>query len=284
MKSSTSHGEEFRVVGQDLNIRAGRLQDLVAEVPQQIRYLKAYGEYLVYVGNEIDRGTEHGIDFSSSPALNTAHIEQTLNWEVPSPDQIANTATLASSTSGAVAEMAVEYGKQKPELELFLDPPESFRELKTTGETIQGLNSLNPGIGDRWQAAWDSISVGSVDSVKSAAVNARTVIDEISWKTPYDHLKTLSWCKLDEEDRPTRATRYAWILYGDNLSAQYNNDPSNDLVWKSFHQAYKRLNKYVHISELTKADILSVETQLKIIQIGLEQYLREGFERLNQLK
>ena len=95
MKSSTSHGEEFRVVGQDLKMRAGRLQDLVAEAPQQIRYLKAYGEYLVYVGNEIDRGTEHGIDFSSSPALNTAHIEQTLTWEVPSPDQIANTATLA---------------------------------------------------------------------------------------------------------------------------------------------------------------------------------------------
>jgi len=280
MKSSTSPGEEFRTVGQDLTIRAGSLQDLVAEAPQQIRYLKAYGDYLIYVGNEIDRGAGYGIDFSSSPALNTADIRQTLNWKVPTPFQISNTATLASGTTGAVAEMAVDYGKQKPDLELFLDPPESFRQLTTTEETIQILNNLNPGLGDRWQAAWDSTAVGSVNSVKSAAANGRTVVDEISWKTPYDHLKTLQWCKLDEKGRPTRATRYGWILYGDVLPAQYNNDPSNDLVWKSFHQAYDRLHKYVHISDLTKADILSVETQLKTIQVGIEQYLREGHQRL----
>ncbi len=238
MKSSTSPGEEFRIIGQDLNIRAGKLQDLVAEAPQQIRYLKAYGDYLIYVGNEIDRGAGHGFDFSSSPAFNTADIRQTLNWEVPTPFQISYTATLASGTTGAVAEMAVEYSNHKPDLQLFLNPPESFRQLTTTEKTINILNNLNPGLGDRWQAAWDSIAIGSVDSIKSAAANGRTVVDEISWKTPYDHLKTLQWCKLDEKGRPTRATRYGWILYGDNLPAQFNNDPSSDPVWKSFHQAY----------------------------------------------
>ncbi len=282
MESSTGLGENFRIVGQDLQNRAGELQDLVAEAPQQIRQLKAYGDYFVYVGDEIDRGAGHGIDFTSSPGLNVINVQQTLTWNVPSPFQIGNTATMASGTTGTVAELAVAYVEEEPELELFLNPPESFRLLKTTDQTIQNLNNVKPGLGDTWQSAWDFIAVESVDSVKSAAANARTVVDEISWKTPYEHIKTLPWCKLDDKDRPTRATRYAWILYGDTLPAQHNNDPTNDLVWKPFGEAYGRLNKYVHISDVTTADILSVDTQLKIIQVGLEQYLREGFERITQ--
>lgn len=106
MESSTGLGENYRKVGQDLQNRAGQLQDLTAEAPQQIRQLKAYGDYFIYIGDEIDGGASHGIDFTSSPGLNVTNVQQALTWKVPSPLQIANTASIASGTTGDVAEWA----------------------------------------------------------------------------------------------------------------------------------------------------------------------------------
>jgi hypothetical protein len=280
MVTTASSGGLFRTLGTEFHNRADGLQEFLAEAPRQIRLLRVYGDYLTYVGNEIDRATAAGIDLTSSPGLNISGIEQTLTWDVPNPRDIGLTFTTSSGTTNVTSELMVKYAQEQPNLALFQNPPESFRMLQTTKDANQTLNRLKPQLGDTWQRAWDAIAVGNLESVKTAAVNARTVVDEISWMTQYEHLKTLDWCKLDDNGNPTRATRYAWILHGDTLPAGLSNDPSNDFVWKPFRDAYKRLSKYVHIADIAHPDVIYVENHIKTIQIALEQYLREGSQRL----
>ena len=217
MVTITDLGENFRKVGQDFHYRAGDLQKLVKEAPQQIGQLKAYGDYFIYIGDEIDRAASCGIDLTSSPGLNVTNVQQTMTWNVASPLEIGNTITVASGTSGATADMMATYVEEDPSFGLFQNPPESFLQLKITDQTVLNLNEVKPGLGVTWQSAWDAINVGSAESVKSAAISARIAVDEISRKPPYDHLKTLRWCKLDDKGQPTRASRYAWILHGDDL-------------------------------------------------------------------
>jgi hypothetical protein len=281
MVTTASSGEPFRRVGSEFHNRAGALQKLLAEAPRQIWLLRGYGDFLFYAADEIDRATSIGIDLSSSPGFNTLRIEQTLSWGVPSPSDIGLTFSATSGTTNLASELMVTWAVKQPDLQLFQNPPETFLSIQTTDETIQNLNTLKPGLGDTWQAAWNATAVGNVESVKTVAVNARTVVDQISWMPDYEHLKTLAWCKLDQKDEPIRATRYAWILHGDNLPEELNNDPSNDPVWKTFGQAYRQLQEYVKVPVVSTASVLYVENCLKTIQVGLEQYLREGFERLS---
>lgn len=280
MVTTASSGEPFRRVGSEFHNRADALQELVAEAPRQIRLLRGYGDFLFYAGNEIDRAASIGIDLSSSPGFNTLRIEQTLSWGVPRPSDIGLTFSATSGTTNLASELMVTFAVEQPDLQLFQNPPESFLLIRTTDETIQNLNNLQPGLGNTWQAAWNAIAVGNVDTVRTAAANARTVIEEISRIPPYDHLESLDWCEMDERGRPTRATRYAWILYGDTLPEELNNNPSNDHIWKPFGQAFDKLQRYLHVSNVTNTDILYVENYVKTIQVGLEQYLREGSQRL----
>ncbi len=172
------------------------------------------------------------------------------------------------------------FAQGAPEHELFQDPPEPWRFLRATEGTIQSLNELKKNLGETWRATWSAIEVGDLHSIKTAATNARTVVDEVSWMAPYDHLKTLEWCKLDKRKWPSHASRYAWILHGDTLPQELNNDPSNDPIWRPFHKAYNNLQKSMHTSHVGKAEITYVEAQLKAIEEGFEAYLRKGSVRL----
>lgn len=283
MKNTIISGEDFRKVGYELINRADDLQKLTADAPHQIRQMRGYGDLLVYVGNEIDRAADYDIDVTASPGFDIDNIEKSLSyWKVPSPFFIGSTLATVSGTSNAASAVMVEYENKKPEFQLFQNPPESFRSLKVSSHTIEALNRLKASLGDTWRAAWDAIAIGTVESIKSAATNARTVVDEISWLPSTDYLKSLDWCKLDDKGRPTRATRFAWILYGDTLPGDLDSNPSNDPIWKPFKDAYDNLHKYVHTTNIKSTDVLYVETHLKSLQIGLEQYLREGLERLEQ--
>ncbi len=280
MTNITVPSSDYVGLGDEFHRRADDLQKLTKSAPNQIRQLRGYGDYFKFFGGEIDRASEHGINYNASPGFSAYDVQKTLTWNVTSPANIGMTISTASGTTNCASEFMIEAEQQKPELKLFQNPPESFNSLGITEDTVEVLNQLKQGLGDTWRTAWDEISV---ESIKTAANNARTVFDELSWLKPYDHLKTLDWCKLDNKRGPTRATRYAWILHGDNLPEELNSKPSADPVWKPFKDAYDNLQKYVHTTiEIKKVDILYVETHLKSLQVGFEQYLREGFDRLKQ--
>jgi len=272
--------DEVKAIGQDLKRRADGLQLLVSEWHQMVRKLRVYGELLDFTGDEFHRATLAGLDLSATH-IKVNNIKETLLWEIPSPDQIRKTVMASAAAILDISEAMHTFAQEAPEHELLQNPPEIWRLLRASEETIQCLSKLKTNLGETWRGAWGAIEIGDLRSVKTAATNARTVVDEVSWMAPYDHLKNLEWCRLDEKKWPSHATRYAWILHGDRLPPELKNNPSNDAVWKPFSKGYNNLQKLMHISAVSKAHITYVEAQLKVIEEGLEEYLRKGFMRLS---
>lgn len=280
MTKITVPSSDYKGLGDEFHRRADDLQKLTKSAPNQIRQLRGYGDYLNYFGSEIDRASKHGINYNASPGISYFDVQKTLTWDVPSPSNIGITISTASGVTNCASDWMVVLAVQKPGLNFFQDPPESFISLGITEHTVDVINQLKQGLGDTWRTAWDATAIGTIESINTVAVNTRTVVDEIGRMSPYEYLKQLDWCKFDDKGEPTRASRYAWILHGDNLPDDLNSNPSNDPIWRSFKVAYKGIQKYVHTTDVKKVDILYVKTHLKSLQVGLEQYLREGFDRL----
>ncbi len=280
MKKVKDHTEEVKEIGQELKRRADSLQHLVLGWHQMVRKLRAYGELLDFAGDELNRVTLAGLK-RTTINIEVNNIKETLGWEVPSTDQIRKTVMASTAAMLDITEAMHIFAQEAPEHNFLQNPPEMWRLLRATEETIQALNKLKTNLGETWRTAWNAIEAGDQHSIKTAATNARTIVDEVSWLVPYDHLKKLEWCVLDERKLPSHATRYAWILYGDTLPPELENNPSNDPVWKPFNKGYNNLQKSLHISQLAKVHITYVEAQLKAIEEGLEEYLKKGFTRLS---
>lgn len=272
--------KKIRDIGNHLIAKSYSLKELGKIIPDQSRKLAAYGEYYMYVAAEYDRISSTGTDFRASTELNLHELEQTLHWEPTSTHDIITTTVAASGSSTSITAPMLPYIDNEPDLNLLKSPPQSFSLLKATDDTFNKLNELKNGLGETWKSAWNSLSIGELDSIKRAAINARTVIDELSWRAPYDHLSKLDWCQFDEKAKPTRASRFAWILHGDKLPEELNNDPSNDLSWKFLGKNYNALQKYIHLSSLKSSDFIHIEIIIKAIQESLENYLNFGFERM----
>jgi hypothetical protein len=187
---------------------------------------------------------------------------------------------VASGTSTSITAPFLQYIDTEPELKLLENPPKSFQILKATDETIDKLNKLKGGLGDTWRNAWNAMAIKDLSSIKTIATNARTVFDELSWLAPVENVKKLNWCFLDDNDKPTRATRFAWILYGDELPEFCNNNPSNDPSWKSLKKNYDELQQYVHLSSSQQSDLMQLEITMKALQESIEHYLDFGYDRL----
>jgi hypothetical protein len=279
MRKKKNHIDKVKEMGQELSRRAETLQHLVLEWHEIVRKLRVYGELLDFTGDELQRATLAGLDLSATD-IKVDKIKETLSWAIPSPDQIRKTTMATIEAIVDACEVVHMFAEKAPEHELLEYPPDTWRFLRATEGTIQYLNKLKTNLGETWRTVWDAIEVGDVRSAKTAATNARNVVDEVSWMAPYDHLEKLEWCTLDERKLPTRETRYAWILHGDTLPSELANDPSNDPLWKSFNKSYNNLQKFMRVSPATKAHIAYVEAQLMAIEEGLEEYLRKGSVRL----
>jgi hypothetical protein len=279
MEKKKTSIHEAKKIGQELKKRADNLQHLASEWHQMVRKLRVYGELLDFTGDELHRATLAGLDLGESH-IKVSTIKETLSWKIPSPDKIRKTIMASTAAVLDISEAMHIFAQKAPEHGLLQNPPETWRLLRATEGTIQSLNKLKTNLGETWRSAWNAIEVGDLRSVKTAATNARTVVDEVSWMASYDYLRKLEWCKLDNKQWPSHATRYAWILHGDTLPAELKNDPSNDPVWKPFNKGYNNLQKSMTISQVAKVHITYVEAQLRVIEEGLEEYLRKGFIRL----
>ncbi|UCH00858.1 MAG: hypothetical protein JSU78_02545 [Deltaproteobacteria bacterium] len=280
MEKNKDDIDEVKEIGQELKRRADSLQHLVSGWHQMVRKLRAYGELLDFTGDELHRATLAGLDLTTTQ-IKVNKIKETLGWEIPSTDQIRKTVMASTAALLDISEAMHIFAQEAPEHDFLQNPPEMWRLLRATEETIQSLNKLKTNLGETWRTAWNAMEASDLRSIKTAATNARTVVDEVSWLAPYDHLKKLEWCELDERKWPSHATRYAWILHGDTLPAGLKNDPSNDPVWKPYNKAYNNLQRFLHISPVANVHITYVEAQLKAIEEGLEEYLRKGFTRLS---
>ena len=280
MKKDKGQIQEVKEVGQELKRRADSLQHLVLGWHQMVRKLRAYGELLDFTGDELHKATLAGLELITTH-IKVNEIKETLGWEIPSTDQIRKTVMASIAAILDISEAMHIFAQEAPEHNFLQNHPEMWRLLRATEGTIQSLNKLKTNLGETWRTAWNAIEVGDLRSIKTAATNARTVVDEVSWLATYDHLKKLQWCKLDKKKWPSHATRYAWILHGDTLPPELKNNPSNDPVWKPYNKAYNNLQKFLRISPVAKVHITYVEAQLKAIEEGLEEYLRKGFTRLS---
>ena len=97
---------------------------------------------------------------------------------------------------------------------------------------------------------------------------------------PKTVLVGLPWCECDEKGRPTRASRYAWIQFGDRLPTNFHGQPQRAERWRTFGRAYDELGKYVHVAEVTPQSFMDIEVRLNSLQVCLGQYLMDGLDRL----
>lgn len=276
---------KIREFGNIMISKSQYLKELAKVIPDQARKLEAYGEYYIYVANEYDRlNLNIGIDLGNSTKFNFNKLEKALDWKTTSVHDVTTTTVAASACSTSITEPFLPYIDDQPVLKILDDPPESFKILKTTNKVIDKLNQLKKDLGKTWESAWNAFTINDPSSVKTAAVNIRTVFDELCWMTPYEDLKKLDWCCLDDNGQPTRATRFAWILYGNELPVEYKNKPFDDPLWELFNKNYAELQKYVHITSLKKSNLVHLEVIIKALQESLEQYLYFGFERLKSMK
>ena len=266
-------------IGSKLIDKSNELQELKKIIPEQSRKIRAYGDYYNYVAEEYTRLSSLGVDCDVTQVVDFQSIENSLSWEVPTILQIYTTTTTVSGESPSITQPMMPYVDEKPDYGLLQNPPESFILLQITDETIDQLDLIKDGLGESWRNAWDCLGG---DDIKNAAVHARTTIDELSWLVPYDHLAKLNWCQLDDNGKPTRASRFAWILHGDSLPAEIDNNPSKDFVWKKFGKNYKALQKFVHISDIKQSDRLTIDLVMKALQEALEEYLNFGISRLKK--
>lgn len=268
--------KKIRLIGSDLVDKADKLQELGRIIPEECRKLRAFGEYFHYVAGEYDQLSQR-VEFSLCDLPDLGEVERTLNWDVPTRAQVTMTTTTASGSQVQITEPMLSYAHEMPELNLLANPPESFKLLTATDELVETLNGIKNSLGNTWKDAWDSLTMGDL---KSAATNARTAVDEISWKVPQDDLAKLPWCKYDDKGKPTRASKFAWILHGEDLPEELNNEPAQDPVWKILSQNYEKLNKYVHISTIQQAETTYLKTILNAIQECLDRYLHQGTKGL----
>ena len=150
--------------------------------------------------------------------------EKTLSWQVPTRAQIDMTTVVVSGGFTSITEPMMPYAMEMPEMKFLSNPSETFRLLKVREETIEKLDEIKPWLESALKNVWDQLEMEDVNSVKSAANDARIVIDEISWQTPCEHILQLLWCKKEEKKKPTRASRYAWILHGNTVCRQAKMD------------------------------------------------------------
>jgi hypothetical protein len=271
--------KRLKDIGSKLVNKSKELQELAKIIPEQSRKIKAYGEYYDYVSEEYSRLSSLGVDCDLMKVVDFQSIENSLSWNVPTNTQIYSMTTTLSGEATSIIQPMMPYVDGNPEEGFLQNPPESFTLLNATGESINQLDLLKYGLGANWRNAWDCLAVGDI---KNAAVHARTTLDELSWLVPYDHLKKLNWCQFDDKDAPTRASRFAWILHGDTLPAEINNDPSNEYVWKKFGESYKALQKFIHITDIKQSDLLIIDIVMKALQEALEEYLIFGIQRLKK--
>lgn len=273
--------KRIKNIGNQMVSKAQDLNELLKIIPDQSRKMTAYGEYYIYVADEMERlFSLKGVGFFASPKLNLDKLEQSVLWTLPSAYNITTTTAMAAGTSTEIIAPFLPYVDSEPELKLLDNPPESFKNLIATEETIDRLNKLKEGLGDTWRNAWNAMAVKNLNSIKTVATNARTVFDELSWFAAVENLKKLDWCSLDKTGKPTRATRFAWILYGDELPESCNKNPSNDPSWKSFNKNYGELEKYVHLISLQQSNLIQLEIIMKALQGSIEHYLNFGYDRL----
>ncbi|MCX5813610.1 MAG: hypothetical protein NT178_13850 [Proteobacteria bacterium] len=271
--------KRIKNIGNQLIFKAQDLNKLAKIIPEQSKILRAYGEYYNYVAGEYERLPSKDVNVSDSLKFSLGDLEKTFCWTVPSAYKVAITAAMAAGTSPQITAIFLPYIDSKPELKLLDNPPESFKILKATGETIDKLNKLSEGLGGTWRDACNAMAMNDLSSIKTVAINARTAFDELSRLVPVEILKKLDWCVLHEK-KPNRPTRFAWILYGEDLPESCNKNPSNDPSWKSFKINYDELQKYVHLSSLQKSNLIQLDIIMKALQGSMDHYLYFGYDRL----
>lgn len=274
--------KRLKNIGSRLIEKSNSLKELAQIIPEQSRKLRAYGEFYNYVADEYDRLAEFGIDCNVAQVVNFEEIDDLVSWQVPTSTQVYTTTSGVSGESTSITQPMMPYVDDYPDLGLLKKPPESFRLLRVTDKTINRLNMVSPGLGDTWGSAWNYLAVGDIPSIKSTATQARTVVDELSWRAPYDHLATLHWCQFDDKGKPTRLSRFAWILHGDTLPVELGNDPTKDTSCKALKKNYDALQKYVHMVQIEQSDLIAIELILKTLQVSLEEYLHFGMGRLER--
>lgn len=268
----------IRNIAQALSDKAIETRAFMYAAPDIIRTYQAYGDYISYLSDELERSPSCKINLSViNPSLDI--LESSLKWKLPEMLTLVDSSSAASIVTRTITEVLID-NDEALDSKFLVSAPESYRFYTATDKTIFLLNKIKPNLGDTWRTAWNQLAIGNSTSIKNAATNARTTIDEISWKSDYELLKKFPWCKYDDKKQPTRATRFAWILYGKDLPNSLNNDPTNDITWKSFGAAYADLGKYVHIVHFEASDIILLDTIFKSLQTGLETYLNYGRERL----
>lgn len=276
---------KYRDTAIALKGRAAALKELAEALPKQIRLLDAYSDLFNYTADELDRfHSNYPFAILTSPYLDQTpdDVNRSLLWTLPDTRDIQSTVTAASGAgTGSLNYFIPEITKAAAPADPYFDSlPVSFKQLQGSEELIPLLDQLDLTLGSTWIAAWENLSLKRFDSLKNASVNARTVVDRISWLPDYEHLKTLPWYIGDKENKPIRAVRYAWIRYGDDLPNLLKSDSREDLLWKSFGAAYSVLEKFIHTTSYDSMSASRVWTALVALENGLLQYLRDGMERL----
>ncbi|RJR53581.1 MAG: hypothetical protein C4576_01455 [Desulfobacteraceae bacterium] len=276
--------ERLKALGKSLIEKGKEVNDFAQRAPEISRRLMVSGEYIAYTADELSKADSLGMDFNAS-VIGVEGLESDIKFlSLPSHEHIQKVLLSSTGVSNTATAIVVDLDRKAPDLELFQNPPESLRIDEETTKITASLNDIKEGLGSSWRSVWDEIKLGSATAIKSACASARTVVDEIGWLVPYDDLVKLEWCKLDEKARPTRASRYAWILHGVILPSELGGNPSADAIWKAFGKSYDELQRFVHLTSITRSERFYVERLLSAIQDGLSEYVSRGFDRLKNAK
>jgi hypothetical protein len=288
MTTPTVSPKEYREAAKAAKERANGLKVLGKDLPGYVRTLDGLGDFMDYTANELDRyGTTYvsapvnysGINFVPSDFMRSLNA-----WSVPRGNDVQNSIVTLSGVGTSVTGSVLPQMQRtaRPTDNYFANPPANFIQLRLTDELTPLLDQLN--LTPTWKSAWENLVLERDDSLKNACVNARTVVDEISWMPDTEYLKTLDWCELDKEGRPIRAVRYAWIRHGDVLPESLGKNCKEDTYWKTFGQAYSELGKFVHKAGYDATSRTQVEVALKSLELGLIVYLEAGMTRLLTIK
>lgn len=267
--------------------KSKKLKELYKSIPQKTKIMDANADLLDYTSNELNRFIGSNPDKIHIPIPSDIEKPDYKNFfnsmeKLKLPDTalfdgtIMAVATIGTSSLSAATNVVLYY--EEIDEDYFNNIPDSYEQLSNTKKLEELLDILDPKLGEIWEDIWNKLAIGDKDSLKNASTNARSMIDEISWRSDYEHLKSLEWCELDDNDKPTRATRFAWIYYGDVLPPGLKNKPSNDQQWKNFNESYGKLQKTIH-----KIDVklpVRINSIFKTLEIGLVNYLEAGMGRL----
>ena len=284
-KTAKEISEELKTTSKIVKEKSEEAKKFVQTATKFVKLMDANVEMMEYTAKELDefyKQHPEALDFPEYRGEQYFNARKVSSLSIPDEMQMSDVSAsisgLVNDTTSAVMPLIINYPGYSSKY--YQGLPLSYTQLQFTDELLSLLDSLGRhDLAVIWNNAREQLALNTTISLKNSANNARTVVDELSWLPDYKHLEKLKWCEL-AEGKPIRAVRCAWILYGDDLPDQLNNDSKEEPNYKALNSGYQNFAKYVHLSSFNVSEKFVLESSLNIIEASLINYIKMGRDRL----